>query len=142
MVSSRAWLSSSASGPTPASARSSPERGSARADTLGPGAAVVVALVDHDAPLGVRLEAAAEALRVHLVGTASGAATASDDVLWTGVAGATVRGWARTGPVSWTLGVGAIAALHTVAATDNGVTVTAIQGFGGRLDAGLAYSFR
>jgi hypothetical protein len=116
--------------------------GSARADTLGPGAAVVVALRDHDAPLGVRLEAAAEALRVHLVGMTSGAATASEAALWTGVAGVTVRGWARTGPVSWSVGLGAIAAVHAVAATDNGATVTAIEGFGARVDAGLAYSFR
>jgi len=122
-------------------ARSSRD-GSARADTLGAGLAVAVPLVDHDAPLGVRLEAGAEALRVHLVGTTSGPATVSDGVLWTGLATATVRGWARTGPVSWTLGLGAVAALHAVAATDNGATVTSIEGFGAKIDAGLACSFR
>jgi hypothetical protein len=100
------------------------------------------AFMDHDAPFGVRLEAAADALRVHLVGTTSGSATASDGARWTGVAGATVRGWARTGPVSWTVGLGAIAALHAVTASDDGAAVTSIEGFGGKVDAGLAVSFR
>ncbi len=116
--------------------------GSTHLDTLGPGAAVMVSLSGHDAPLGVRLEAGADLLLVHLVGTAANGATASEGTLWTGVADATVRGWARTGPVLLTLGIGGIAALHGVAATDNGVTTTAIAGFGGRVDAGLGYSFR
>jgi hypothetical protein len=116
--------------------------GSARADAFGPGLGVSVALMDHDAPFGVRLEAAADALRVHLAGTASGSAKAADGWGWTGVAGAMLRGWARTGPVAWTLGVGAMGALHAVAATDDGVPVTSIEGFGGKVDAGLVYSFR
>jgi hypothetical protein len=115
--------------------------GSARADMLGPGAALVVALTEHDAPLGVRLEAHAEALRVHLMGTASAGATASQGDLWTGAAGATLRGWARIGPIAWTVGVGMIGALHAVAATDNGTVVTSVEGLGGRLDVGVASFF-
>jgi hypothetical protein len=116
--------------------------GSTHLDTLGPGAGVMVSLPGHDAPLGVRFEAGADLLRVHLVGTAAGAAAASSATLWTGMADATVRGWARTGPIFWTLGIGALAALHGVAATDNGVTTTEVTGFGGKVDAGLGYSFR
>ncbi len=116
--------------------------GSTHLDTLGPGAGAMLSLPGHDAPLGVRVEAGADLLRVHLVGTASSAAIGSSGTLWTGVADATVQGWARTGPVFLTLGIGALAALHGVAATDNGVTTTAIAGFGGKIDAGLGYSFR
>jgi hypothetical protein len=116
--------------------------GSARADTLGPGAGLSVSLAgDHDAPLGLRVSAGADLLLVHLVGTASGSAVATSGTQWTGVADVMVRGWARTGPVAWTLGVGPIAALHGVAATDNGATVTAVEGFGGKADAGLFFSF-
>ncbi|APR86652.1 hypothetical protein A7982_12001 [Minicystis rosea] len=122
-------------------ARRSPH-GSARADTFGPGLGLAFAFMDHDAPLGIRLEAYADARRVHLVGSTSSSATATDGSQWTALAGATVRGWARTGPVSWMVGLGAITALHTVAATDNGAPVTSIQGFGGKVDVGLAFSFR
>jgi hypothetical protein len=116
--------------------------GSAHADTLGPGAGLSVALTgQHDAPLGLRLSAGADLLRVHLVGTASGSAVATSGTQWTGVADVMLRGWARTGPVAWTLGVGPVAALHGVAATDNGATVTAVEGFGGKVDAGLFCSF-
>ncbi|MFT3765929.1 MAG: hypothetical protein QM820_10485 [Minicystis sp.] len=121
--------------------RTSPH-GLARADTFGPGVGLAFAFLDHDAPLGVRLEAHADAVRVHLVGSASGSATASDGSRWTGLAGATVRGWARTGPIAWTVGVGAVAALHAVAATDDGATVTAIQGVGGKVEAGISIPIR
>ncbi|MDI1437435.1 hypothetical protein [Polyangium sorediatum] len=116
--------------------------GSARADTLGPGLGLAFAFLPPEAPLGVRLEANADVVRVHLIGSASGSATASDGARWTGLAGGTVRGWARTGPIAWTLGVGAVAALHSVAATDDGAAVTAIQGVGGKIDAGLSFDLR
>lgn len=121
--------------------RSSPD-GSARADAFGGGAHLVVSVREHDAPFDVRFAAGADVLRVHLAGTASGTATTSDGSQWAGVADLTVRGVARTGPIAWTLGLGAVLALHGVAATDNGATVTSIEGFGGRLDAGLFYAFR
>ena len=116
--------------------------GSARADTLGPGLGLAFAFLPPESPFGVRLEANVDAVRVHVVGSASGSATASDGSRWTGLAGTTVRGWARTGPIAWTLGVGAVAALHSVAATDDGAVVTAIQGVGGKIDAGIFFDIR
>lgn len=116
--------------------------GSARADTLGPGVGLAFAFMDHDAPLGLRLEANADAVRVHVIGSTSGSATATDGSRWTGLAGATLRGWARTGPIAWTVGLGAVAALHAVAATDDGAAVTAIQGIGGKIEAGVSFPIR
>ena len=54
----------------------------------------------------------------------------------------TVRGWARTGPLFWTVGLGATAVLHPVRATDDGVVVTAVEGFGVVATAGLIYHVR
>jgi hypothetical protein len=120
--------------------RASPH-GTARADAISAGVGLAFSPIDHDARLGVRFEAGASLLRVRLVGDTAGAAIAAEGWQWTGTADGTVRGWARTGPLFWNLGVGAIAALRAVRATDNGATVTSVEGVGGKIAAGLAFHF-
>lgn len=113
--------------------------GTAHADAIAAGVGLAYSPIHHDAPLGVRVEAGASVLRVHLVGEATGSAVADDASQWTGTVDATVRGWARTGPLWWNVGVGAVAALHAVRATDDGTTVTSIEGVGGRVVAGILF---
>jgi hypothetical protein len=116
--------------------------GTARADDIAAGARLAFSPVDHDGRFGLRFEAGADVLRVTLAGASSGAAVAADGVQWTGMADATLRGWARTGPLFWTVSAGAAAALHPARATDNGVPVTAIEGLGPAFTAGLIYHVR
>ena len=116
--------------------------GAARADDIAAGARFAFSPGDHDARFGVRFEAGADVLRVTLVGVSAGEAVAGEGVQWTGTADATVRGWARTGPLFWTVGLGATAVLHPVRATDDGVAVTALEGFGPAVTAGLIYHVR
>ncbi len=116
--------------------------GTARADDIAAGARLAFSPVDHDGRFGLRFEAGADLLRVTLAGAATGAATADDGVHWTGMADATLRGWARTGPLFWTVGAGVAAALLPVRATDNGVPVTAVEGLGPTVSAGLIYHVR
>lgn len=113
--------------------------GTAHADAIAVGAGLAFSPIAHDAPVGARFEAGVNLLRVHLVGEATGSAVADDASQWTGTVDATVRGWARTGPVWWTIGVGAVAALHAVRATDDGATVTSIEGVGARIVAGVVF---
>lgn len=116
--------------------------GTARADDIAAGLRFAFSPIDHDARFGVRVEAGADLLRVTLAGESVGAATASEGVHWTGTADAAIRGWARTGPLFWTVGLGAVAVLHPVRATDDGVAVTAVEGLGAAATAGLVYHVR
>jgi hypothetical protein len=113
--------------------------GTAHADAIAGGVGLAFSPINHDAPVGVRFEAGANLLRVHLVGEATRSAVADDASQWTGTVDATVRGWARTGPLWWNVGVGAVAALRAVRATDEGTTVTSIEGVGGRIVAGVLF---
>jgi hypothetical protein len=107
------------------------------------GIGLLLSPFDHDAPLGLRFEAGANLVRVGFSATAaSDAAIVTGSSQWTGTADATARGWARTGFVWWTLGAGATMALHAVTATDNGESVTSVEGVGGKVDAGVFFHFR
>ncbi|HEY6557018.1 MAG TPA: hypothetical protein VI072_07080 [Polyangiaceae bacterium] len=112
--------------------------GSARADDVHAALGGGFSLVPREARFGVALELSAVALRVHFAATPDEGAFAASQPAWAALASLGARGWARVGPVRFTLGAAALRVLSPIRATDEGRAVVALEGFGAELTTGVA----
>lgn len=120
-------------------ARSS-EHGSAKADSVFFGGGVAVGFTPVRAAWGMGAWADVSAVRVAFEGTPAPGAFGNHGSLWTGLASGGLEVWGRKDAWRWGVGVGAAMPFAPARASDEGRTVTSLEGLGVIARLGVRYA--